>query len=404
MGRRVPVRGVSRPLAWLAAVAALSTVVAAPAAVYGARVALETLAILAPLGALTVVAVHLLLRASPRLTSVRRRFAIVCLLGAAQLAVAVTLFWRLMFVSAMDALFTVLVTTYAAVLGVWAARQLGRQALGELDVIRGTLAAVGDGRRDVRTGIAGRDEIARVAADVDQTIARLGAEENARRTLIAAVSHDLRTPITSLQLLADAIDDEIADAETRRGYAARMGTHVRALAALIDDLFELTRLESGELQWTMQRVRLDALVQETVEAMLPAAEAQAISMRAELAEGLEPTAANPERLQRVLFNLLQNAIRHTPADGSVTVRAVAVDGGVEVEVADDGTGIAADDRPRVFEPFFRGGSDAARSDTGAGLGLAISRAIVEAHGGRMWLEDVPAGTAVRFRLPAAATA
>ena len=101
----------------------------------------------------------------------------------------------------------------------------------------------------------------------------------------------------------------------------------------------------------------------------------------------------------MLFNLIQNAIRHTPPDGSVTVRAEDVDGGVEIEVADTGTGIAPEQRDRVFEPFYRG--DASRQSPGAGLGLAIARAIVEAHGGAIWLEDAPAGTRVRFRLPAA---
>ena len=104
--------------------------------------------------------------------------------------------------------------------------------------------------------------------------------------------------------------------------------------------------------------------------------------------------------QRVLFNLIQNAIRHTQADGSVVVRAAAASGpAIEIEVADSGPGIAADERDRVFEPFFQGGDRAARSDGGAGLGLAISRAIVEAHGGRIWLADAERGTCVRFRLP-----
>ena len=99
----------------------------------------------------------------------------------------------------------------------------------------------------------------------------------------------------------------------------------------------------------------------------------------------------------MLFNLIQNAIHHTPPDGSVTVRVEDAGGGVEIEVADTGAGIAAEQRDRVFEPFYRG--DAARQSPGAGLGLAISRAIVEAHGGSIWLEDATVGTRVRFRLP-----
>jgi signal transduction histidine kinase len=106
----------------------------------------------------------------------------------------------------------------------------------------------------------------------------------------------------------------------------------------------------------------------------------------------------------VLFNLIQNAIRHTPADGSVVVRAAAATGdAIEIEVADSGPGIAEHDRDHVFESFFQGGDRASRTDDGAGLGLAISRAIIEAHGGRIWLADTQLGTSVRFRLPCGTT-
>jgi signal transduction histidine kinase len=230
---------------------------------------------------------------------------------------------------------------------------------------------------------------------------RLAAEEHARRSLIAAVSHDLRTPITSLKLLVEAVDDEVVSEDARKEYLARLSTHLQALSALIDDLFELSRLETGDIRWSMEQVRLEDLVSETVAAMTPAAEAKQVAVRAELAGDLVPASANPEQIQRVLFNLIQNAIRHTPADGSVVVRAEPRAGGVEIEVADTGEGIADADRALVFDPFFQGGARAARTDGGAGLGLAIARAIVEAHGGRIWLDDaMPSGTAVRFSLPA----
>ena len=122
-----------------------------------------------------------------------------------------------------------------------------------------TLAAVGEGRRDVRTALTGDDEIARLGRQVDDTIDRLDREERMRRELFAAVSHDLRTPITALSLLATAIDDEVVEDAKRREYAARMNTHVRALGALIDDLFDLTRLQAQELQWTMERIAVEAL-------------------------------------------------------------------------------------------------------------------------------------------------
>jgi signal transduction histidine kinase len=179
-----------------------------------------------------------------------------------------------------------------------------------------------------------------------------------------------------------------------------MSTHVHALGALIDDLFELTRLQSEDLSWTMEHVHVDVLLREAVEAMRPAADAGSVAVLTDLRPPLAAPRGNPEQLQRVLFNLIQNAIRHTPPDGSVTVRAEGVDGAVEVEVADTGGGIGPESRDRVFEPFYR--ADAARHDPGAGLGLAIARAIVEAHGGAIWLEDATVGTRVRFRLPAPA--
>jgi signal transduction histidine kinase len=175
-----------------------------------------------------------------------------------------------------------------------------------------------------------------------------------------------------------------------------MRTHVEALTALIDDLFELSRIEAGEISWTMRQVELRELIGETVAAMRAPAEARGVALSAVLPAEAVLAEANAEKVQRVLFNLIQNAIRHTPADGSVTVRARMAGAGVEVEVADEGEGIPAADGERVFEAFYRG--DESRSEEGAGLGLAISRAIVEAHGGRIWLDDSGHGARIRFTL------
>jgi len=220
--------------------------------------------------------------------------------------------------------------------------------------------------------------------------------EDARRQMVAAVSHDLRTPLASLRLLVEAIDDGVATGETRERYLSEMRTHVEALTTLIDDLFELSRIEAGEIAWTMGQVELRELIGDTVAAMRAPAEAHGVVLAADLPAHEVLARANAEKVQRVLFNLIQNAIRHTPADGSVTVRARSAAGGVEIEVADEGEGIPAGDGERVFEAFYRG--DESRSEDGAGLGLAISRAIVEAHGGRIWAEDGAPGTRVRFTL------
>jgi signal transduction histidine kinase len=299
----------------------------------------------------------------------------------------------------------------AGILAVVGAKLMADGILGDVEAIRDGLGAVGRGEREVVIATTAHDELAQLAMAANAMISQLHLEQvardqsdAARRDLVAAVSHDLRTPITSLRLLAEAVGDDIVDGEVRRGYLQRMRVHIDALSALIDDLFELSRLEAGDINWSLERVPLGELVGETVEAMRVQAEAKGVVVVAHVPDELRPAQANPEKLQRVLFNLIQNAIRHTPPDGSVVVRAEPVEAGIEVEVADTGDGISPSDRDRVFTAFYRGGVEAARSGEGAGLGLAVSRAIVEAHGGRIWLADSAIGTRVRFSLPAAGSA
>jgi signal transduction histidine kinase len=349
-----------------------------------------TFVLLAPPGCVAVLAGDRVLR---HRTGLRRQVILTGAIAAVQVLVTIALFVALMFVSKHDAFFTILATAYCALLVLLAARLLSDRVLADVRTVEGSLAAVGEGRRDVQLTVDGEDEIARLAREVEVMVDRLARTEAARNDLVAAVSHDLRTPITSLRLLVEALDDDIVDADERRSYLTKLRTHVSALSALIDDLFELSRLQAGDIRWTMERVRLCELVRETVEAMRRDGAAQLV---VDVPEDLAAARVAPEQIQRVLFNLIQNAIRHTPADGSVTVRAAMAADGVQVEVADTGSGIAEADREHVFDAFFQAG---ARGNGSAGLGLAISRAIVEAHGGRIWLEPSVAGTSVRFTLP-----
>jgi signal transduction histidine kinase len=312
-----------------------------------------------------------------------------------------------MVVSGNDVAIVAGIVVFAGVLAAIVARLLAGGILRDIHAIRDGLTAVRRGEHDVEIVTAVPDELGELAAAANAMIGRLRYEEAARdqaeaahRDLIAAVSHDLRTPITSLRLLAEAVGDDIVDGEVRRGYLDRMRVHIDALSALIDDLFELSRLEAGDIRWSLEQVPLGDLVGETVAAMRVQADAKGVAVVNEVPEALLPARANPEKLQRVLFNLIQNAIRHTPADGSVVVRAEPVAGRIEIEIADTGEGIAPDQRPHVFTAFYRG-ANAARTGSGAGLGLAVSRAIVEAHGGRIWLVDATVGTRVRFSLPVA---
>ena len=344
-----------------------------------------------------------------RAGSLSRQFALVVAIVVAPVLVALVVVESLMVVSGGEAALVAAIVVGAGLLAIVAARLVAGGILRDVQAIRDGLGAVGRGRRDVTIETSAHDELAELATAANAMIYQLREEEAgrdqseaARRDLVAAVSHDLRTPITSLRLLADAVGDDIVeDTETRRAYVRRMATHIDALGVLIDDLFELSRLEAGDINWTREQVPLQELVGETVEAMRVQAEAKGVAVLAEVPMTLKPAQANPEKLQRVLFNLIQNAIRHTPADGSVVVRAESVPAGIEFEVADTGDGIAPEERERVFTAFYRGGADSARTSPGAGLGLAVSRAIVEAHGGRIWLADAAVGTRVRFSLPAA---
>jgi signal transduction histidine kinase len=393
----------TRSLLVLAAAAAIAGAIVAPA--HGAGPALVTAALVAGLGAPALVAAHAL-ASRRRFTSLRRQFAFSAAVVVGVILIAVLAASQLMFVSEHDALLVSAIVLGAGLVALRVGDLVARGVARDVGTVSTGLEAVGRGERGVRLGSTARDEIGALARSADSMAEQLaegerarGASEAARRQLVASVSHDLRTPIASLRLLVEAVDDQIVDESTRRRYLATMQTHIGSLSAMIDDLFELSRIEAGDIEWSMRQVELAVLVDETVAAMRPEARARRVEVRSELDDAPLSARADPEKIQRVLFNLMRNAIRHTPADGSVTVRAEARPEAIQIEVADTGDGILDDDRARVFEPFFRGSGEAARDSQGAGLGLAICRAIVETHGGRIWIGPSEQGTRVRFSLP-----
>jgi signal transduction histidine kinase len=393
----------TRSLLVLAAAAAIAAAIVAPA--HGAGPALVTAALVAGLGAPALVAAHTL-ASRRRFTSLRRQFALSAAVVVGVILIAVLAASQLMFVSEHDALLVSAIVLGAGLVALRVGDLVARGVARDVGAVSSGLEAVGRGERGVRLRSTARDEIGALARSADSMAEQLaegerarGASEAARRQLVASVSHDLRTPIASLRLLVEAVDDGIVDESTRRRYLATMQTHIGSLSAMIDDLFELSRIEAGDIEWSMRRVELAVLVDETVAAMRPEARARRVEVRSELDDAPLSARADPEKIQRVLLNLMRNAIRHTPADGSVTVRAEARPEAIQIEVADTGDGILDDDRARVFEPFFRGSGEAARDSQGAGLGLAICRAIVETHGGRIWIGPSEQGTRVRFSLP-----
>jgi signal transduction histidine kinase len=240
--------------------------------------------------------------------------------------------------------------------------------------------------------------------------------EAARRDLVAAISHDLRTPLASLRVMTDALADGVVDdPATAARYLAAMRGQIGHLSGLIDDLFELARIDAGALALEMERSSIADLVSDTLEAMRPQAGAKGVHLAGSVDPGADPIELAPQKIERVLYNLVGNAIRHTSAGGSVTISVSAqsqiakpntensklkTQNYLLVEVADTGEGIAPEDLPRIFDNFYRGEKSRSRATGGSGLGLAIARGIVEAHGGQIWAESQPEqGTRVRFTLP-----
>jgi signal transduction histidine kinase len=220
---------------------------------------------------------------------------------------------------------------------------------------------------------------------------------DARRELVAWASHDLRTPIASLQAMLEAVEDGLVPAET---YLPAMADQVRLLARLVEDLFELARIDAGVLTLELRKAELVGLIETCVRGLGAEAESRNVSVEARVADGISAQCA-PEQIERVLYNLLTNALRHTPADGSVAVVVQPDRDVVTIAVEDTGDGIDEATAGRMFERFWRG--DSSRTGDGSGLGLAIARGLVEAQGGRIWSERRPGGGAcVAFTLPATA--
>jgi signal transduction histidine kinase len=397
---------VRRALLGAGAGAAIAAVIGL--AFLGAHDTIVALAVLVAIAAATLTGAELIVRARRRgrAGSLPRQFAVAVALAFVPLLAALIVLGLLMFVSGDDAALVSAIVVCAGAVGAAAAVRLSGTIIEDIESLRDGLTAVGTGARELPGRIADGDELGELARSAEAMVARLAAEEHARdqseaarRGLIAAASHDLRTPLTSLRLLAQAIDDGVVDEDTRREYVSRMLTHIGALSGLVDDLFELARLEAGDIRWSLERVAMGELVTETIAALSVHADLKGIGVSAQLPDESVSARANPEKLQRVLFNLIQNAIRHTPADGSIVVHVQPVVDGVEVEVADTGDGFALLDRDRVFEAFYR--ADTARTTEGTGLGLAVARAIVEAHGGQIWIPGSDTGARVRFRLQAA---
>lgn len=248
------------------------------------------------------------------------------------------------------------------------------------------------------------DEVADLPRRLEELRERAEALDRSRRELVAWVSHDLRSPLSTIRAMAEALDDEVVtDPETRARYHHQIRKDAERLTALVDDLFELSRITSGSLDLRSERIALEEVVADGVAGTALRAEAKGLRLETDVAPGLEVDTPVAE-LARVLRNLLDNAVRHTPAGGLITVVARAEGDLVHLTVADACGGIPEPDLDRVFDVAFRGDRARHRDHSGGGLGLAIAKGLVEACDGDIAVSNAEAGCRFTIRLPRVAPA
>lgn len=336
-----------------------------------------------------------------RTRSLRRHVLAVTLSALGIGALAAALFAELMIIDSRDleriAGLLCVTAVFATLLVLVASVPLGRDA----ERLERTVRSIEAGDREVRTRVDRADELGHVARALDELTARLGTLERERagyeaeRTaMLSSVGHDLRTPLAALRAATEALADGIAPDPDR--YLRSMQRDLEALTALVDDLFLVARIEAGRLDWDPTSIDLTEVADEAVEALTPVAASKGVTLRLEAATRVRVN-GNAAALGRVIRNLLDNAIRHAP-EGSGIVVDVSSDGQATLRVSDDGPGFPAQFSDDAFGRFTRADTSRNRETGGAGLGLAIARGLVEAHGGRIWIEPPPGGR-VAFELP-----
>ena len=235
-----------------------------------------------------------------------------------------------------------------------------------------------------------------------QDISELRRLETVRRDFISNISHELRTPVASLKVLAETLQEgAIDDRAVAQDFLHKINIEVDRLTQMVNELGELSRIESGEFPLKIQPVDLGDVVRRVAERLRAQAERGGLSLKVDIPHGLAKALADEERVEQVLVNLVHNAIKFTSPGGRITISTEVEGDSILISVADTGVGIPADDLPRIFERFYK--ADKARSGGGTGLGLAIAKHIVEALGGKIWVESIEGrGSTFTFTLTVAA--
>jgi signal transduction histidine kinase len=316
---------------------------------------------------------------------------------------------RLMFTSDHDLTLAAVLLLFAGGIAMSLSYFLSATLIDNIVTLNRAAQHIAQGRLDVCVPVTGRDEMADLARSFNDMAAQLEAAsrkqhelDGLRRDLISWVGHDLRTPLTSIRAIVEALADGVVeDPTTTERYLRTAQRDIRSLSLLIDDLFDMAQLDAGGLQLDMRPNSISDLISDTVESFSELATRRGVTLEGSITPGVDPVPMDAQHIGRVLANLVSNALRHTPAGGTVQVRASAMATGVLAEVIDTGEGISPADLPHVFEQFYRGEKSRSRATGGAGLGLAIAKGIVEAHGGHIEVESTPGqGTRFFFTLPA----
>lgn len=259
-----------------------------------------------------------------------------------------------------------------------------------------------------RVPVDGQDEIAnlaktfnKMAAQLEQAAEAERALDEARRNLVAWASHDLRTPLTSLRVMIDSLADGVVDdPETTGRYLRQSQNEITRISKLIDDLFELAQLDAGHLDLEFEWITLSDLISDTLESFAARAKSRNVQLKGIVAPEVDPVWGAPDKLSRVLDNLLTNALRHTAPGDEINLSAGLKNNLIIIQVKDSGAGIAPQDLPHIFDRFYRGESSRSKEFGGVGLGLAIVKGLVEAHDGKINVEsELGKGTTFCFTLP-----
>ena len=291
------------------------------------------------------------------------------------------------------ALLTALVVAMAV--NVYIARRIGRSVASIADAA----SDVAGGRYDVRVPSPRLGaEFDALVSGFNQMADRLGSVERTRRRLLADLGHEMRTPVATLDAYLEALEDGVATLDTAT--AALLRAQTRRLARLSEDIGTVSRAEEGQAPLDRRTVQPATVVSAAVDSVAEAYETKGVQLVTDIGAGLPRLSLDPERIGQVLGNLLDNALRHTPAGGTVTITATASrrTGGVALSVTDSGEGVPAEHLAHVFERFYRVDTARDRAHGGSGIGLAIAKAFVEAHGGQLSATSPGTGQGSTFRI------